>query len=82
MMPPRASISRTDAADGGVAGHLRDEVDVHGHHRGAEAEAGAGSGGFAAGVAGADDDDLMVAGHGEKSPDTRLKIHCAVGMLF
>jgi hypothetical protein len=52
-----------DAADGGVAGHLRDEVEVHGDHRGAEAQAGAGSGGFATGVAGSDDDDLVAMGH-------------------
>ena len=52
-----------DASDGGVAGHLRDEVQVHGDHGGAESHAGAGSRGFATGVAGADDHDLVAFGH-------------------
>ena len=43
------------AADGGVAGHLRDEVEVEGEEGGAQAHARGGGGGFAAGVAGADD---------------------------
>ena len=48
-----------DAADGRVAGHLGDEVDVHGDHGGFEAEAGGGAGGFDASVAGADDDHVV-----------------------
>ena len=44
-----------DAADGGIAGHLRDQVEVQGEERGAQAHAGRGDGGFAAGVSGADD---------------------------
>ncbi len=44
-----------DASDGGVAGHLRDEVDVEGVEGGLEAHASAGDGGFAASVSGADD---------------------------
>ena len=43
-----------DAADGGVAAHLGDEVEVHGDEGGFEAHARGGHGGFAAGVAGAD----------------------------
>ena len=46
------------AADGGVAGHLGDEVEVEGEEGGAEAHARGGGGGFAAGVAGADDEDV------------------------
>src|SRR5690349_4835469 len=48
-----------DAADGGVAGHLRDEVEVHGDHGGFEAHARRGAGGLATGVTGADDDDVV-----------------------
>lgn len=43
-----------DAADGGVAGHLRDEIDVECIESGLEAHAGGGHGRFASGVAGAD----------------------------
>ena len=39
------------AAYGGVAGHLRDEVEVEGEEGGAQAHARGGGGGFAAGVA-------------------------------
>ena len=51
-----------DAADGGIAAHLRDEVEVHGDERGLEAHARGGHGGLAAGVAGADDDDVVLFG--------------------
>ena len=44
-----------DAADGGVAGHLRDEVEIEGENGGAEAHARGGHRGFAACVAGAYD---------------------------
>ena len=47
-----------DASDGGVARHLRDEIDVEGVKGSLESHAGAGYGGFAAGVSGADDDDV------------------------
>jgi hypothetical protein len=43
-----------DAADGGVAGHLRDEIDVQSEEGGLQAHAGGGHGGFASGVSGAD----------------------------
>src|SRR5208282_1865642 len=43
-----------DSADGGVAGHLRDQVDVEREEGGLEAHAGGGHGSFASGVAGAD----------------------------
>ena len=45
-----------DAADGGIAGHLRDEVEVEREEGGAQAHARGGDGGFAAGVSGADDE--------------------------
>ena len=48
-----------DAADGGVAGHLRNQVQVHGDHGGPQPNAGAGAGGFAPGVARADDNDVV-----------------------
>jgi hypothetical protein len=46
------------AADGGVAGHLGDEVEVEGEEGGAEAHARGGCGGFAARVACAYDEDV------------------------
>ena len=46
------------AADGGVAGHLGDEVEVEGEEGGAEAHARGSGGGFAARVAGAYDEDV------------------------
>jgi len=52
-----------DAADSGVAGHLRDEVEVHGDHGSFEAHARAGAGGLATGVTGADDDDVVIFLH-------------------
>jgi hypothetical protein len=43
----------SDAADGGVAGHLGDEVDIESIEGGFQAHAGGGHGGFASGVPGA-----------------------------
>ena len=43
-----------DAADGGIAGHLRDQVQVHGDHGGAQPHARARPRGFASRVAGSD----------------------------
>ena len=51
-----------DAADGRVAAHLRDEVEVQGEEGGAEAHARGGHRGFAAGVAGAYDDYVELFG--------------------
>jgi len=48
------------AADGRVAAHLGDGVGVHGQQGRAQAEAGGGEGGLDAGVAGADDGDVVV----------------------
>ena len=55
-----------DAADGGVAAHLGDEIEVHGDERGLEAHARGGHCGFAAGVTGAHDDDIVL--FGERHP--------------
>lgn len=44
-----------DSANSGVAGHLRDEIDIQGVEGGLEAHAGCGHGRLASGVAGADD---------------------------
>ena len=52
-----------DASDGGVARHLRDQVEVHGDHGGAETHARASAGGFAPGVTGADDHDVVTLVH-------------------
>jgi hypothetical protein len=46
----------------GVAGHLGNEVEVEGEEGGAEAHARGGGGGFAARVAGADDQDIEMLG--------------------
>ncbi len=48
-----------DSTDGGIAGHLRDQVGVHRDHRGAEAQAGAGTRSFAAGMAAADNHNVV-----------------------
>ena len=50
------------AADGRIAAHLRDQVEVHGDERGLQAHARGGHGGFAAGVAGAHHDDIVLFG--------------------
>jgi hypothetical protein len=44
-------VTLRDAADGGIARHLRNQVGIHGDHRGAQAETRAGSRGLAPGVA-------------------------------
>ena len=50
------------AADGGIAAHLGDEVEVHGDERGLEAHARGGHRGFAAGMACADHGDIVLFG--------------------
>ena len=47
-----------DAADGGVTGHLRDEIEVEGEKGGAQTHARGRGCGFATGVASADDQDI------------------------
>jgi len=51
-----------DAADGGVAAHLGNEVEVHSDERGLEAHARGGHGGLAAGMTGAHDNDIVLFG--------------------
>ena len=53
-----------NAADGRIAGHLGDEIDVEGVERRLQAHAGCGHGGFAAGVSGADYDYIELFGEG------------------
>ena len=63
-------VSLGNAADGRIAGHLRDEIDVQGVERGLQAHAGRGHGGFASGVSGADHDYIELfgeVGHGKLS---------------
>ena len=50
------------AADGWIAAHLGDQVEVHGDERGLEAHARGGHGGLAAGVTGADHDHIVLFG--------------------
>jgi hypothetical protein len=50
------------AADGRVATHLGDEVEVHGDERGLEAHARGGHGGLAASVTGADHSNIVLFG--------------------
>src|SRR6185437_8237632 len=51
-----------DASDGGVAGHLGDEIEVEREQRGAQAHAGRSHGGFAAGVSSPHDDYVVLFG--------------------
>src|SRR5580765_3692805 len=56
-------VALGNAADGRVAGHLRDEVEVHGDERSLQTHAGTGARGFAAGVAAADHYNVILLGH-------------------
>src|SRR5580658_2581267 len=67
-----------DAADGGVAGHLGDQVEVHGDDRRLEAHARGGHGRFAAGVACADYGDVELFGEAHSSLIVRSQ-NSAVG---
>ena len=61
-------LSLGDAADGGVAGHLGEVVGVEGEEESGGSESRGGECGLAAGVSGADDDDvgvLVEGGHGD-----------------
>ena len=53
-------VSLGNATDGGIAGHLGDEIDVESVEGGLQAQAGCGHGGFATGVSGADHDDIVL----------------------
>ena len=55
-------VSFGNAADGGIARHLRDEIDVERKERGLQAHARGGHGGFASGMTGADDDNVVSFG--------------------
>ena len=59
-------MSLGDAANRRVAGHLRDEIEIHGDHRGAQAHARAGSRSLTSGVAGANNDDIVFRRHGDE----------------
>src|SRR5690349_11411383 len=52
-------VALADAADGGVAGHLADVVEVERQHERRRAHARAGERRLDAGMAGADDDDVV-----------------------
>jgi hypothetical protein len=49
-------------ADGRIAAHLRDQVEVHGDDGGLQAHAGGSHGGFATGMARAHDHDIVLFG--------------------
>ena len=55
-------VAFADTANGGVAAHLADGFDVVGEQQGARAHAGRGAGGFDAGMAAADDEDVVMDG--------------------
>ena len=55
-------VAFADASNGGVAAHLADGFDVVGEQQGARAHAGRGAGGFDAGMAAADDEDVVMDG--------------------
>ena len=52
-------VSFGESADGGVAGHLGDGVEILGEEGDGAAHASGGGGGFNAGVTGTDDDDVV-----------------------
>jgi hypothetical protein len=56
-------VTLGNAADGGVAGHLRDQVQVHGDHGRLQTHSRGGAGGFTPGVTGADDNDVVAFAH-------------------
>ena len=70
-------VSLGDAADGGVAGHLRDEVGVEGEQGGAQSHARGGHGGLAAGMTGSDDGDIDLFGNGHGGNSERADILAA-----
>src|SRR5690606_2384554 len=57
-------VALADAADGRVAAHLPHGLDAVGQQQGARAHPGRRQGGLGAGVAAADHDDVVAAGHG------------------
>src|ERR1019366_5930499 len=64
-------MALADAADRGVAGHLADMIEVQREHQGARTHPGRGERGFDTGVAGADDDDVVV--HCESAIMARMR---------
>ena len=60
-----------DAADGRIARHLADGIEVGREEQGRGAEAGGHDGGFAAGVAGADDDHVVIEHHAQRYEEKR-----------
>ncbi len=56
-------VTLGNAADGGVAGHLRDQVQVHGDDGRLQTHSRGGAGGFTPGVTGADDNDVVAFAH-------------------
>jgi len=55
-------MSFGNASDGGIAGHLRDQVDVERVERGLQAHARGSHGGLAPGMTGADDNYVELFG--------------------
>ncbi len=55
-------VSLGDASDGGIAGHLRDEVGVDGEQGGTQSHARGGHGGFTAGMSGSNYGDVVMFG--------------------
>src|ERR1017187_1977549 len=64
-------MALADAADRGVAGHLADMIEVKREHQGARTHPGRGERGLDTGVAGADDDDVVV--HCESAIMARMR---------
>ena len=62
-------VSLGNAADGGVAAHLGDEIGIESEQGGAQAHACSGHGGFAAGVTGSDYGNVELFGktHGRRN---------------
>jgi hypothetical protein len=56
-------VTLGDTPDGGIAGHLRNQVGIHRDHGGPETNPGAGPRGFAASVTAADNHDIAFPVH-------------------
>ncbi len=68
-------MSLGNAADGGIAGHLRDEIDIEREEGGLQAHSGGSHGRLASGMAGADHNyvELFREPHEERAPQTILR---------
>ncbi len=67
-------VTLGDSADRGIAGHLRDQVKIQREQCGAQAHARTRHGRFAACVAGADDDQIVLFGKSHRPIDCIVRV--------